>query len=1012
MRKWIVCTAVTAMLALASTVPASAQQQQTGRIIGLITDAESGQPLVGAQVSIVGTQMGMLANNDGRFLLQNVPVGEVTVRVDRIGYAIGNQTVTVTADGTATANFQLKPQAVQLQGMVVTGYGQQQRREDVTASVASVQADQFVAAPPQSAASLVQGKVAGLVVNQPSGDPTASTEIMLRGITSINGNQNPLVMVDGVPGDLNTVAPQDIQSITVLKDASAAAVYGSRASNGVIFITTKKYKGGAPTIRYQGFVSSQSIYRRPDFINAADYRKYIAQGFPLVDLGHNTDWESLILRTPVSQTHDVTLSGGTGATSYTASLNLQDRQGIFIGSEDKIFTGRVHITHTMYDNRLQVDLQLVNRIDQNPSAHYGNTYNRYDYAWRQAIIRNPTDQVYDSTGAYQERGVYFYVNPLGYLKDFSANAETRDLRMNGTVTFRPIPNLSFSLLGGTDRSEGQWGNAANFNDFVTQSAGQAGLAARGASNHQYKDLQLTGQYTDNLAGGNYTILGGYQYEDFIDDNFSASNYNFPTDLYTWNSLEQGFASGVGGLPGVNSGKSGHRIISFFGRANYDWQNRFLMMASLRYEGNSRFGPNHKWGLFPGVSAGWRLSEENFIKDHASWVNDLKLRVGWGVTGIAPRGNYDYLASYGYSTNKFLYNGNWIPQLGPTRNANPNLKWERKVETDIGLDFSLFDYKLAGTIDVYRRQTNDMLYDYPVPSPPYLTGTLQANVGKMRNDGIEAELTWDVIRTPNFRWQTSVNGSHNSNKLLSLSNAVYTLSSPCFYSGYTGEPVQESTHRVCVGGPIGNFYGYKVVSVDTAGHWIMQDSAGAKHVIDAGNAPNDTYKTVLGNGIPKYHLAWNNTVKYGAWDLSTTMRGAFKFQILNFDRMFYENASTLTNDYRPLRSAFQPTFGKALLDEPLYYTSYYIENGDYWKVDDVTVGYTVDVASIPALAKVMSSARIYVTGHNLWTITGYKGIDPEVPLTSTPNGGIFAAGDDQRDKYPTTRTFTLGLNVTF
>ncbi len=1000
MRKWIVCTTVTAMLALASVVPASAQQ--TGRVIGLVTDAGTGQPLVGAQVTIEGTQMGMLANKDGRFLLQNVPVGKATVRVERIGYGIGETTVTVTAGGTVTANFQLKPQAVQLKGMVVTGYGQQQRREDLTASVASVKANQFVEAPAQSAASLIAGKVAGLVVNQPSGSPTAQTEILLRGVSTIEGNASPLVIVDGVPGDLNTVAPQDIASISVLKDASAAAVYGSRASNGVIFITTKKYSGGAPTIRYQGYTSVQTIYKRPDFLTAAGYRKEIAAGYLLKDWGHNTDWESLLLRTPVSQEHDVTLSGGTPQTSYTASLNWNDRKGIMIESQDKILTGRIHISHSMYDGRLTTQVNLVNRIEHNPSPS-----NRYDYAWRQAIIRNPTDQLYDSTGAYQERGVYFYVNPLGYIKNYSSDYENRNMRLFGTVAYRPIPNLTFTMIGGSERDANQWGNAANFQDFSTQSAGRAGDANRGAGNSVYKDLQLQGQYSNSAFGGDYTVLGGYQWEDFVASNFSENNYNFPTDLFTWNSMQQGSALSTGNA-GMYSTKYGHRIISFFGRLNYNWHDRFLVMASMRYEGNSRFGANHRWGLFPGVSGGWRLSQEGFIKNNAPWINDLKLRVGWGETGISPTQDYESLASYSYSTDKFLYNGQWIPQLAPSRNANPDLKWERKVETDIGLDFSLFDYKLAGTIDVYRRETHDMLYNYSVPTPPYQYGSIEANVGSMRNDGIEAELTWDVIRTPSFSWKTSVNGSHNVNKLLSLSNSVYNASN-CFYSGYTGEPVQESTHRTCVGGPIGNFYGYKVTGVDAQGHWILADSTG-KQISWANHTSND--KSVLGNGIPKYHLAWNNTLKWGAWDLSTTMRGAFKFQILNFDRMFYENASQISNGYRPLVSAFKPAFGEHMLNEALNYTSYYIENGDYWKISDVTVGYTVDVSNIPTLAKVMSSARIYFTGHNLWTITGYKGLDPQVPITSTPNGGVFAAGDDPRDKYPTTRVFTLGLNVTF
>ncbi len=974
MRKWIVCTTAAFMLALASVVPASAQQQ-TGRVIGLVVDAETGQPLVGAQVNVEGTTIGMLANNDGRFLLQNVPTGDHTIHVERIGYAIGNQTVTVTEGGTATANFQLQPQAVQLEGMVVTGYGSQ-RREDITGSVASVKADQFVQAPARDAATLIAGKIAGLTVNSPSGDPTATSEIMLRGITTVEGSKSPLVLVDGVPGDLNTVAPQDIESIDVLKDGSAAAVYGSRASNGVIFITTRKYKGGAPTIRYQGYTSYQQLYRQPDFLNAADYRSLISQGYPLQDYGYNTDWQSLMLRQPMSTTHDVTLTGGAANTSYTASLNYDDRQGIMLKSQDKILTGRVHITHSMYDGRLQVDANLVDRIENNPSPSRG----IYNYAWRQTLIRNPTDRIYDDSGNWQERGVYFYLNPLGYIKERSDETQNHNMRLHGTVTLRPIPTLSLQLLGGTQRGDNSDSYSTTFNNFEQVSAGRPGNAGKSLGNSIYNILQLTGTYSNNIFGGDATLLGGYSYEDFTYEGFNANNYGFPTDLFSYNDLGSGLAL-PNGQAGMGSYKNGHTIIAFFGRVNYDWHNRFLLMGSLRYEGNTRFGAAHKWGSFPAVSAGWRLSEESFIKDNASWINDLKVRVGYGITGIAPNNDYLSLASYSYSNSKFLYDGSWVPILRPARNANPDLKWERKGELNVGLDFSLFEYRLAGSIDVYNRTTKDMLYNYDVPTPPFLTGSILANVGTMKNNGIEAELTYDVVRQANFRWQTSINGSHNTNKLASLSNQQYATSD-CFFSGYTGEPVQESTHRVCVGGPIGDFYGYKVVDVDASGAWIVQDSAGNK-IAWADHSGTD--KSILGNGIPKYHLAWNNSVRWGSWDMSTSMRGAFKFQILNFDRMFYENPSNLNAGYNALHSAFDPVFGKALLDADLAYTSYYIENGDYWKIDNVTLGYTLPVSDMPMLAKAVTSARIYFSGHNLWTITGYKGLDPEVPILSAASG---------------------------
>ncbi len=704
-------------------------------------------------------------------------------------------------------------------------------------------------------------------------------------------------------------------------------------------------RAGPPTIHYRGYASIQSIYRRPGYINAAEQRKYIAEGYPITDYGHDTDWESLILRTPIGQMHDVTLSGGTSATNYTATVNFDDRQGILIHSSDKIVTGRANVTHNMFRNRLQADLTAAYRIEDDPSPE-----DRFDYAWRQAIIRNPTDQVYDSTGAYQERGIFFSVNPLGYLDNYHESSKSRDLRLNARLTYRPSPSLSFVFLGGMDRSRDHGRDTTNAQDYSTRLAGLAGSGSRWTSSGDYKDVRLQGRYSGDGAGGSYTLLAGYQWEYFTNEN-SAS------DSYTSSSY---------------SGRSSHHVIGFFGRASYDWKDRFLLMGSLRYEGNSRFGANHKWAAFPGLSAGWRL------KSNSSWIDDVKLRAGWGVTGTVP--NFGLL---------------------------PDLRWERVVETDVGLDFSLFDHRLAGTVDAYRRNTHDMLYTYYTQPTPGLYFPTLANGGRMRNDGIEAELTWDVVRRSGFRWRTGVNGSHNSNEVVSLLPSRYDHAD-CFDSGYTGGPMQWATHRTCAGGPIGNFYGFRVTGVTADGYWIVVDSTG--------NQVSGPYSTladasVLGNGIPKYNLAWNNTVTWGRWDLRATMRGAFAFQILNFDRMFDENASQLWLGDRQLRSAFQPAFGEQMLNEPLALTSYYVENGDYWKIDDVTLGYTLEAAGIPGLAKVTTSARIYVTGHNLWTMTGYKGMDPEVPLTSGA-GAVFAAGDDPRDKYPTTRSFTLGLNMTF
>lgn len=968
----------------------TAAAQDTGAILGEVVDVETGQPLVGAQVVIVGTQLGVIANEQGRFLFPSVPVGPATVRVQRIGYGSEEQTVTVTAGGTATADFTLQPQAVALEALVVTGYGQQ-RREDLTGSVASVSSEQFVEAPAKDAASLIAGKIAGLAVTTPSGDPRAGTEISLRGITSLPNyvDTEPLVIIDGVPGDLETVPAMDIESIDVLKDGSAAAVYGSRASNGVIFITTRKAQAGRPpTIRYQGYASVQTLYKYPDFLTGSDYRDLIPQGFDFVDHGYDTNWQDQVMRTPVSQTHNLTISGGGPSTHYTASMSYEDTEGIFQRSDQKEVTGRVNIGHTMFDGRVRADVNLLARTETSPDGI------DYNYSWRQVLIRNPTDRVYDDDGTYQLRGIYFYPNPVGLINEYNGDEEDRTLRLHGTLTVSPLENLSVSMLAGSELFNRLQGHA-NTQQAVESALSSTLWANRYTRSDEDRIMELTGTYDNAFGDHNVTLLGGYSYQDVVTEDFYAGNEDFPTDLFSYNSLESGDALSEG-RASISSGKSGYKVIGFFSRVNWDWNNRFLLMGSIRYEGNTKFGADHKWGVFPAASAGWRLSEESFMS--GSPFNDLKLRVGYGVTGIAPRDPYRSLTSYGYG-GRFPFRGSWVQEIEPRRNPNPDLRWEKKEELNVGLDFSLFDYRLAGSLDVYRRDTKDMLFNYDVPSPPNLYDNILANVGHMRNQGVELELTYDLVRSADLRWQVSGNWSTNSNELVSLTNDVYNTDE-CFNAGYTGEPVQKSTHRVCVGEPIGNFWGLKSVGIDANGAWIVEDTLGNEVSIeDVGDQDH-----VLGNGIPDHYVAFNTAVRWKDWDLNVNMRGAFGHQILNFQRMFYENPTN--TEYNMLKSALDPVYGERLLDYELDYVSYYVENGDWWKVDNVTLGYAFDPNQLFGLGNVVSNARIYVSGRNLLVLTGYKGMDPEVSTSG------LAPGNDPRDTYPTTRTFTMGLNLTF
>ncbi|MEP6492048.1 MAG: SusC/RagA family TonB-linked outer membrane protein [bacterium] len=971
-------------------VPIVARAQANGRITGVVT-SDAGHPVPRAQISVLATQLRATADSVGRYAISNVPPGRYTVRATSLGYGPLQVEVTVAAGGTATADIRLPVVAAKLDQVVVVGYGEQ-RRSEITSAVASVTSDEFVQGPARDAASLIAGKIPGLGVTTPSGDPRAGSQISLRGVTTIQGATSPLVLIDGIPGSLETVPAPDIASISVLKDGSAAAVYGSRASNGVLLITTKRHQGNKPTLRYDGFVGQQQIYNRPDFLTAADYRRLKSNGMGFEDLGFNTDWEAAILRSPASQRHNLSIGGGDVGTNYTGSVTYDKAQGIFLRSDNQEVTARGDIRHSMFNGKLDANMSFLSRTqDYFTGPDYG-------WAWRQALIRNPTDRVSADDGSWQERGTYMYNNPVGLLDEQNGAYEGRDTRVYGSATVRPIESLHFSLTGGTSRGSFLSGNATTFKHVNTTLNGQNGTAARNTGSNVDRILEGTGTFAKAFGRHDFTALAGYSYQDFINESFNASNFQFPTDLFGYDALQSGTAL-TDGKASLSSNKTGYKLIGFFDRVNYDWQNRFLVMGSTRYEGNSRFGADHKWGLFPALSAAWRLSEEGFVR-RLPWINDLKLRTGYGVTGIAPTSSYLSLTSYSYGQ-KFLYNGQWVQGLAPARNPNPDLRWEEKREVNTGVDYSMFESRLNGSVDVYRRETRNMLYNYSVPVPPYLFSSILANVGTMRNNGIEAQVAYDVFRGRDLRWTTSANWSRNTNQLVTLSNDTFQPQTDCFFAGGTGEPIQASTHRVCVGQPIGNFFGWKSVDIDTAGQWIVLDKNNTRIPI-AKATPDD--RQVLGNGIPKQFAAWNNSFRFRNVDLDVNMRGAFQFQILNFQRMFYENPKV--TQYNMLRSALDPVYGKRPVNYDLAYVSYYIENGDYWKLDNVTLGYSLGPALLSHLSGSVTNARLYVSGRNLLTLTGYKGMDPEVPTDG------LSPGIDQRDQYPTTRTFTFGMTISF
>ncbi|MBD1431249.1 SusC/RagA family TonB-linked outer membrane protein [Sphingobacterium sp. DN00404] len=965
----------------------STHAQQKLSLRGKVIDS-TGDPITGATLSVEGQDGQTSSRADGTFSLE-YQKGDVLL-VSSIGYL----PFRVVLAGQTTLDVQLQSSSEALDEVVVVGYGTQ-RRGEVTSSIASVKSEDFTKGAVKDAGQLVQGKVAGLRISTPSGDPGESSQINLRGLNSINGSQNPLVIVDGVPGDLNTVAPEDIESIDVLKDGSAAAIYGTRATAGVILVTTRRNTAteNRTTIEYNGYASLQTLFRKPEMMDASDYRRLIAEGVPYDDLGGETNWIDEVTRNPSSHNHNLTLFGGNSRTNFTGSINYRDWQGVLLKSGQERLNIRTNLNHDMFDGKLKTNVQLISRSAK--SNNGGST----PYMWRQAIIRNPTDRIYNDEGKWQERDAYFYDNPLGMIHESINDSQFRETRLNGSVDYRPLEGLSLKMLLSRVQNNNLFGGATTFDHVNTTKNNLNGTASRDTRSAVENLMELTANYTKTFEGHKIDVLGGYSWQDDTYEQFYAYNFDFPTDNYTYNKLEAGMAL-QRGLAEMTSYKENRKLAGFFARVAYNYQEKYMVMASIRREGSSTFGENNKWGSFPAISVGWDIAKEDFMAN-VTPINQLKLRAGFGVTGTIVSAAYMSQTSYNFDRGQGGYvNGRWVPGFVPTRNFNPDLRWERKHEYNVGLDFSILDNRVYGSLDYYTRRVKDLLYQFNVPSPPYLYPSMMLNSGEMSNSGFEALINVDAFRQGEFKWKTGLTVSTNKNKLINLSNDQFNVTVPFFEAGYTGEPIQIATHRVELGRAVGDFFVLKTVGVDENGKWLVENKEGETIPISE-SSPDD--RQYYGNGIPDVNLGWNNSFSYKNVDFSFNLRGSFGHQILNMTRLYYENP--INKAYNVLKTAYDPVYGQTLTND-LVYVSHYIEDADFLKLDNVTLGYTFK----PNAIKGIQNLRVYASGFNLMTITGYKGLDPEA--ASYEGDFTFAPGIEHRDRYPTTRTFTVGLNVTF
>ena len=966
--------------------------QQTRTVTGQIVDS-NGETIIGANVIEKGTaNNGTVTDMDGKFTLKVAP--GATLVISYIGY----KTLEIKAsDVQAGQRITLHENSEVMDEVVVIGYGTQ-RKGDVTSAISSVKAEDFTVGKVGDAADLIKGKVAGLSIAKGSGDPNSTSTIRLRGVISVNGSTTPLVLIDGVEGDLTTVAPENIASIDVLKDASAAAIYGTRGANGVIIITTKTGRRGEhATVNYSGYVSASQFGKKLDFMTAADVR---AGKTNFTDQGYDTDWLDAISRTGFTHNHNISITGGTEKTTYSADFTYRKEDGVIMNTFGEDMRMRFDVSHWFLNDMLRVNLNMVQKWHKNSATNA--TATDQSNIYRQAIARNPTAPIYNEDGTYNENfGINYYYNPVAMLEERLGDYTYSETRATGNVTFEPIKGWQTNLMLATSRfhAHDEGYNTATY--YSNQLNDWNGYAYHTNDETRTDNLEITSKYDLNIGKHRMNALVGYSYQYYTYNRNYANNYDFPSEFFTYNNLGIGQALKEG-KAGMGSEKNENTLIGFFARVSYAYDNRYNILVSVRREGSSKFGENNKWGTFPSASLGWTISNEAFMKD-VKWVNTLKLRAGFGITGVIPNDPYISLTKYTYGSSYYYSNGTWLPGLSVSSNPNPDLRWEKSTEFNVGLDWGLFNDRLGGSIDFYNKKTTDLLFDYTVPTPPNLYNTTMANAGSVRNWGVEVAINAVPVRTKDFEWKTVVTIASNKNKLLSLSNDLYESES-FLDAGGLGEPISISTHRMEEGRPLGEFYGLKSVGVSENGLFLIEKPDGEVVEFSNDQLKNDEYRQYLGNGLPKVTLGWTNNLSYKGWDLSMQFTSQLGFKILNEPRAFYENNSIAYNRLKSVEVA--PYGGQYTLSssQPQTFVSYYLENGNYLKLSNLTIGYTFPIKSTN---KWIKGARAYLSGDNLFCITGYSGLDPELS-----NPYPTYAGIDYRDKYPSIRSFTFGVNLTF
>ena len=952
---------------------------------GKVVDSNQ-EPLVGATVKTIGTDKGMVTDLDGNFALACSQ--GATLEISYIGYvsqkvkAGKNLTITLTEDAHMLAETVV----------VGVGYGTM-RKSDLTGAIASVSAKDMKKGVITSTEQLLQGKVAGLSVIQSSGSPESGASLRLRGGTSLSASNGPLVVVDGIPGvDFNSVQPNEILSIDVLKDASAAAIYGSRGANGVIIVTTNRQASDAEqkTLSYNGFVAIANVAKQLDVLSANQWRGYVRDNNVggALDYGASTDWQKELLRTAISHSHNISFSNSRKHSGYRANITYNNNQGVVKRNSMNRLAGSL----TAYEIGLNGRL----RLDAGINANFDSWTPIDSRIFERTLNLNPTFPVYNPDGSFAQLNGTNTENPVEINTNRTQDNKRHRFLAYGKAEFEIICGLKATA---NTSYEFQHTTGGTYKPTYARMEGQSekGWAQRTYGEYTNRQIETYLTYDKEVADGHkLNLMAGYSYMDNVNEGFGATRSGFETNAFGYNNLNAGTDYRQ---TDVYSYKSKTKLISFFGRLNYNLFNKYMLTATVRRDGSSVFGEDHKWGVFPSVSAAWRISDEKFMQGTRSWLDNLKLRAGYGITGnqsgVAAYKSIAVLSASGAAYYDAA-SGTWKNSYVQAQNVNPDLKWESTAQLNIGIDFSILN-RLTGSVELYSKKTSDLLWTYPVPQPPYIVGTMLANVGDMQNKGVELTLGYNIIRQKDFTLDANLSFSYNQQEITKLSNDTYEAVGLQAGSLHGLRGMSNLYSQVIKEGySAGTFWGPKCSGIDADGNYIL----------DYGPDGNG-YD--LGSAQPKYNLGISLSATYKDFDFNVAGYGMFGQKVLNATRMELFDSSRL-----PAQNTLDDFLSSGIKADPVF-SDYFIENASFFRLQSVTLGYT-----LPGTKKIgFNRIRLYLTGENLFCITGYKGTDPEVYIpdnvlngpgidrlitdSDTGNGATYS---------PRPRTFSLGINLSF